>query len=94
MLNVSRTPGSRTYSISFAVSSSSTASNDLASNRIKDNDSRYSVTFFVKNLFDKNYYVTSQGSNLLPSNLNLVEKYAIRPKNADRYLGLTVGFKF
>jgi iron complex outermembrane receptor protein len=65
-----------------------------ASIGIRNEDSRYAVTLFVKNLFDQNYYVTSQGSNLLPSNLDLVEKYAIRPKSADRYLGVTVGFKF
>jgi len=65
-----------------------------ASIGVRESGSRYSVILFVKNLLDKNYYVTSQGSNLLPSNLNLVEKYAIRPKDADRYLGVTVGFKF
>ncbi|HEY5755589.1 MAG TPA: TonB-dependent receptor [Steroidobacter sp.] len=65
-----------------------------ASIGVREINSRYSVTLFVKNLLDKNYYVTSQGSNLLPSNLNLVEKYAIRPKNADRYVGAAFGIKF
>lgn len=65
-----------------------------ASIGVRESDSRYSLTLFVRNVFDKNYYVTSQGSNLLPSNLNLVEKYAIRAKNADRYFGATAGFKF
>lgn len=65
-----------------------------ASIGVREINSRYSMTLFVKNLLDKNYYVTSQGSNLLPSNLNLVEKYAIRPKSADRYVGAAVSFKF
>jgi iron complex outermembrane receptor protein len=65
-----------------------------ASIGIRDVDSRYTVTLYVKNLLDENYYVTSQGSNLLPSNLNLVDKFAIRPKNADRYLGAAIGFRF
>jgi iron complex outermembrane receptor protein len=65
-----------------------------ASFGIRDIQSRYSLTLFVRNLLDKNYYVTSQGSNLLPSNLNLVDKYAIRPKDADRFFGATVSFKF
>jgi iron complex outermembrane receptor protein len=61
---------------------------------VKEINSRYIATLFVRNLFDENYYVTSQGSNLLPSNLNLVEKYAIRAKNADRYVGAALSFKF
>jgi iron complex outermembrane receptor protein len=65
-----------------------------ASIGVRDTQSRYSLTLFVRNLLDKNFYVTSQGSNLLPSNLNLVDKYAIRPKDADRFFGATVSFKF
>jgi iron complex outermembrane receptor protein len=65
-----------------------------ASIGVRDLQSRYSLSLFVRNLLDKNFYVTSQGSNLLPSNLNLVDKYAIRPKDADRFFGATFSFKF
>jgi iron complex outermembrane recepter protein len=65
-----------------------------ASLGVHEINSRYTATVFVKNLLDKNYYATSQGSNLLPSNLIQVDKYAIRPKNADRYIGASVSVKF
>lgn len=57
-------------------------------------DNRYSVTAFVKNLFDQNYYNSLIGLALLPANLTLVDLYANRPKNADRYFGASVGFQF
>jgi len=66
----------------------------MQASAVRDKQSHYSLTLFVRNLLDKNFYVTSQGSNLLPSNLNLVDKYAIRPKDADRFFGATVSFKF
>ncbi len=65
-----------------------------ASIGIRAADSRWGLTLFAKNVFDENFFVTSQGSNILPSNLNLVDKYAIRPKNADRYFGATLTLKF
>jgi iron complex outermembrane receptor protein len=65
-----------------------------ASIGVHDIKSRYTLSLFVRNLLDKNFYVTSQGSNLLPSNLNLVDKYAIRPKDADRFFGATFSLRF
>lgn len=57
-------------------------------------DNRYSVTLFVKNLFDQNYYNSLIGLALFPTNLTLVDLFANRPKNADRYVGASVGFQF
>lgn len=65
-----------------------------ASVGVRNPDGRYTLTFFAKNLFDQNYYSTSQGSNLLPSNLNLVDRFAVRPKDADRYVGASLGLSF
>jgi iron complex outermembrane receptor protein len=55
---------------------------------------RYSITFFVKNLFDQNFYTSLSSSALFPTNLTLLDLYANRPKNADRYIGGTIGFQF
>lgn len=55
--------------------------------------SRYSVTFFVKNLFDQNYYTSKGTSTLFPSNTTTLDIWAFRPKDADRYVGLTIAAK-
>lgn len=57
-------------------------------------DNRYSVTAFVKNVFDQNYYNSLIGLALFPTNLTLVDLYANRPKGADRYFGASIGFQF
>jgi iron complex outermembrane receptor protein len=65
-----------------------------ASVGLKDVDNRYSLTFFVKNLFNKNFYTTTSTAALISTNTNVVDVYAFRPKNADRYFGATLGTKF
>lgn len=51
------------------------------------------VTAFVKNLFNQNFYTSLASSNLYPTNTNLLDLFANRPKNADRYMGLTLAVK-
>jgi iron complex outermembrane receptor protein len=57
-------------------------------------DSRYTLTVFVKNLFNQNFYTTTTTSALIGNNLSVVDVYAFRPKNADRYFGASLGFRF
>ena len=57
-------------------------------------DSRYTLTLFVKNLFNQNFYTTTSSAALIPTNLAVVDVYAFRPKNADRYFGASLGFRF
>jgi iron complex outermembrane receptor protein len=61
---------------------------------VRQADGRYSLTFFVKNLFDQNFYTSLGSSALHGSDLTDLDLYANRPKNADRYVGATLGFKF
>jgi iron complex outermembrane receptor protein len=57
-------------------------------------DSRWNATFFVKNLFDTNY-TTSLGHNaLLATAANPYDIYATYNKDANRYVGGSLGFKF
>nr|WP_214648312.1 TonB-dependent receptor [Novosphingobium aerophilum] len=57
-------------------------------------DSRYTLTVFVKNLFNQNFYTTTSSAALINTNLSVVDVYAFRPKNADRYFGASFGFRF
>jgi iron complex outermembrane receptor protein len=52
------------------------------------------ASFFVKNLFDQNYYTSFSTSALNPSNLKLLDYFAFRPKDADRYVGASIGLSF
>ena len=54
---------------------------------------RVKLTAFVKNLFNRNFYTSLASSNLFPTNTNLLDLYANRPKEADRYMGLTLAVK-
>ncbi len=63
----------------------------LSFNRVDD---RYRVTFFVKNLFDKNYYTSVVHAGLLSSVTNPYDLVAFVPKNADRYFGVTLDTRF
>jgi iron complex outermembrane receptor protein len=60
---------------------------------IRQPEGHYSLTFYVKNLFDQNFYTSMASSTLFPSNTTTLDIYANRPKNADRYLGATLGVK-
>lgn len=62
-----------------------------ASIGIKQIDGRYSLTLFVKNLFDENYLTSIGHSSFLGGATDLVGTFN---KDADRYFGATLGFKF
>jgi iron complex outermembrane receptor protein len=61
---------------------------------VRHPDKGWSATVFVKNLLDKNYYTGMSPTALDPLNPALLDIYAFRPKNADRYLGGTVGLRW
>ncbi len=65
-----------------------------ASIGVREFDSRYTVTLFVKNLFDKNYFTSINTSGLLGTPANPFDLYATVPKNADRYFGATLSLSF
>lgn len=65
-----------------------------ASIGVREFDSRYTVTLFVKNLFDKNYFTSIGTPNLLGTPANPFDLYATVPKNADRYFGATLSLSF
>lgn len=54
----------------------------------------FSLTLFVKNVFNQNYYSGMTSAALVPANLTSLDIFAIRPKNANRYFGGTLGFNF
>ena len=57
-------------------------------------DKRYSLTLFVKNVFDKNYYSTMSHNSLLATAANPYDIIATFNKDADRYFGATFGVHF
>ncbi|WP_251007936.1 TonB-dependent receptor [Sphingobium sp. BHU LFT2] len=57
-------------------------------------DGRYSLSAFVKNLFDQNCYTSMSSANLNPANLTLVDLYANVPKAASRYVGASASIRF
>ncbi|QGP81235.1 TonB-dependent receptor [Sphingobium sp. CAP-1] len=62
-----------------------------ASIGVKQIDGRYSLTLFVKNLFDENYLTSIGHTSFLGGNYDLVGTFN---KDADRYFGATLGVKF
>ncbi|MFZ2995800.1 TonB-dependent receptor [Sphingobium sp.] len=62
-----------------------------ASIGVKQIDGRYSLTLFVKNLFDENYLTSIGHTSFLGGNYDLVGTFN---KDADRYFGATLGMKF
>jgi iron complex outermembrane receptor protein len=58
------------------------------------NDGRYRLTFFVKNLFDRNFYTSVDHNNLLASVTNFNDLVARISKNSDRYVGATLNVQF
>ena len=62
-----------------------------ASIGVKQIDGRYSLTLFVKNLFDENYLTNIGHTSFLGGNTDLVGNFN---KDADRYFGATLGVKF
>jgi iron complex outermembrane receptor protein len=62
-----------------------------ASIGLKQLTGRYSLTLFVKNLFNENYLTSIGHTSFLGGNYDLVGTYN---KDADRYFGATLGVKF
>jgi iron complex outermembrane receptor protein len=54
----------------------------------------YSVTLFVRNLFNQNYYTSMAHTSLLASATNANDLTAFVTKDSRRYFGGTVGVKF
>ncbi|MFZ2994811.1 TonB-dependent receptor [Sphingobium sp.] len=57
-------------------------------------DRRYSLSVFVKNLFDVNYYTAVSHNSLLATAARPFDLSANYNKDADRYFGATLGMKF
>lgn len=57
-------------------------------------DQKYRLTFFVKNLFDQNYYTSIGHNGLLSSTTNATDLQANIAKASDRYVGATLDVRF
>ncbi|WP_447726615.1 TonB-dependent receptor [Sphingomonas koreensis] len=65
-----------------------------ASIGIKTIDNRYSLTLFVKNLFDENYLTSIGHNSLLATTANPYDLVGTYNKDSSRYFGATFGVKF
>jgi iron complex outermembrane receptor protein len=65
-----------------------------ASIGIKTIDDRYSLTVFVKNLFDENYLTSIGHNSLLATTANPYDLVGTYNKDSSRYFGATFGVKF
>ena len=65
-----------------------------ASLGLRDIDRRWSITAFVKNLFDTNYYTTLGNGGLLSSPTNASDLYANFNKDSNRYFGVNLNYRF
>lgn len=65
-----------------------------ASVGIHTTDRRYSLSVFVRNLFDVNYYTAVSHNSLLATAARPTDLTANYNKDADRYFGATLGVKF
>lgn len=61
---------------------------------VRTEDSRYSLTLFVKNLFDTNYLTSIAHNSLLATTGTPFDLIANYIKDADRYAGMTLGVRF
>jgi iron complex outermembrane receptor protein len=61
---------------------------------LRDADSRYSLTVFVRNLFNQTYYSQLNHGTILANAANPLDLWANINKDANRYFGATVAAKF
>lgn len=61
---------------------------------VRSPDDRYTVRLFVKNLFDVNYFTSVAHNGLLATAASPLDLVAVYNKDADRYVGATLGLKF
>jgi iron complex outermembrane receptor protein len=57
-------------------------------------DKRYSLSLFVKNMFDVNYYTSVSHNSLLATAAKPYDLTATYNTDADRYFGATLGIRF
>ncbi|WP_068085408.1 TonB-dependent receptor [Novosphingobium rosa] len=65
-----------------------------ASVGLQDAAKRYTLTVFVRNLFNQNYYSSMAHASLLATPTNAQDLTAYVNKDANRYFGATLGVKF
>ncbi|RDE04967.1 TonB-dependent receptor [Sphingomonas aracearum] len=65
-----------------------------ASIGIRDAEDRYTLTLFVKNMFNTNYFTSLGHNSLLATAANPFDIVGTFNKDADRYFGATLGFRF
>ena len=65
-----------------------------ASVGVRSKDKGYSLTLFVRNLFDQNYYSSMAHTSLLATPTNASDLTAYVNKDSNRYFGATFGFAF
>jgi iron complex outermembrane receptor protein len=61
---------------------------------VRDVDNRYNLTLFVRNLFDVNYFTQLNHGTILASAASPNDLWANVPKDANRYVGATLGARF
>jgi iron complex outermembrane receptor protein len=61
---------------------------------VQDQAHRYTLTLFVRNLFNQNYYSSMAHTSLMASATNPNDLTAFVNKDANRYVGATFGAKF
>lgn len=61
---------------------------------LRTEDNRFSITGFVKNLFDTNYLTSINHNSLLATTASPFDLIANYNKDADRYMGVTFGARF
>ncbi|HWU03564.1 MAG TPA: TonB-dependent receptor [Novosphingobium sp.] len=65
-----------------------------ASIGLRSSDSRWKVTFFVRNLFNQNYYSQLNHGTVLATAANGTDLWANVNKDSQRYVGGTLGYRF
>jgi iron complex outermembrane receptor protein len=65
-----------------------------ASVGVRSKDKGYSLTLFVRNLFDQNYYSSMAHTSLLATATNASDLTAYVNKDSNRYFGATFGYAF
>lgn len=65
-----------------------------ASVGLRTSDERYSLTFFVRNLFDENYLTSIAHTSLLSTTAQPLDLVGTYNKDSSRYAGATLGVRF
>jgi iron complex outermembrane recepter protein len=57
-------------------------------------DKRWNVSFFIRNLFNQNYYTQLNHGTILATTTNATDLWANVNKDSQRYVGGTIGYRF